>query len=71
MRQARRITCVLVCLLAVVVSATALAAVPPNPKDPCVKVTRNSCGTTGVGFYGTNRYGTRWLGDFRGAIPNT
>ena len=48
-----------------------LASAPPNPKDPCVSGTKNICGTTGVGYYKTYRYGTRWLGDFKGAIPNT
>jgi hypothetical protein len=27
------------------------------------------CGTTGVGFYKVYRYGIRWFGDYRGAIP--
>ena len=45
------------------------AAEPPNPNDPCVSGTRNVCGTTGVGFYKTYRYGTRWFGDFRGVVP--
>src|SRR5215831_17125168 len=45
------------------------AAEPPNPNDPCVSGTRNVCGTTGVGFYKTYRYGTRWFGDFRGLVP--
>lgn len=49
----------------------ALGAAPPNPKDPCVDGTRDSCGTTGVGFYRTYRYGTRWLGDFKDAIPGS
>jgi hypothetical protein len=45
------------------------AAEPPNPNDPCVSGTRNVCGTTGVGFNKTYRYGTRWFGDFRGVVP--
>lgn len=45
------------------------AAVPPNPSDPCVRAGRDSCGTTGSGFYGASRYGVRWYGDFRGAVP--
>jgi hypothetical protein len=28
------------------------------------------CGTTGVGFYDTYRYGVRWFGDFRGAVAD-
>jgi hypothetical protein len=49
--------------------APARAANPPNPNDPCVRGTRNICGTTGVGFYRTYRYGTRWFGDYRGLVP--
>ena len=51
------------------VPSGSLAAQPPNKNDPCVNGTRNTCGTTGVGFYGQGRYGTRWYGDFRGAVP--
>ena len=47
------------------------AAPPPKAKDPCVRGTTNICGTTGVGYYKTYRYGTRWLGDFKNAIPGT
>jgi hypothetical protein len=49
--------------------ALAPAAEPPNPNDPCTTGTRNTCGTTGVGFYDSYRYGTRWFGDFRGLVP--
>ena len=49
--------------------STSRAAEPPNPNDPCISGTRNVCGTTGVGFYKTYRYGTRWFGDFRGVVP--
>lgn len=31
--------------------------------------TRDICGTTGVGYYKTYSYGTRWFGDFKNAIP--
>ncbi len=48
---------------------TSRAAKPPNPNDPCISGTRNVCGTTGVGFYKSYRYGTRWFGDFRGVVP--
>jgi len=48
---------------------TSRAAEPPNPNDPCISGTRNVCGTTGVGFYKTYRYGTRWFGDFRSVVP--
>jgi sortase family protein len=56
----------------VLVSApSAFAAVPSNPKDPCVSGTQNICNTTGVGSYKTYRYGTRWFGDFKNAIPGS
>ena len=45
------------------------AAEPPNQNDPCSAQGRDSCGTTGVGFYDTYRYGVRWFGDYRGAVP--
>ena len=56
---------------ALMTASTALAAVPSNPKDPCVKGTTNVCGTTGVGDYHTYKYGTRWFGDFKNAIPGS
>jgi Sortase domain len=52
----------------VVVPSSSFAAEPPNPNDPCSRAGRNTCGTLGVGFYDETRYGTRWLGDFRGVI---
>ncbi|HEY2934985.1 MAG TPA: class F sortase [Gaiellaceae bacterium] len=45
------------------------AAVPPNRNDPCSSGGRDTCGTLGVGFYKGSRYGTRWFGDFRNAVP--
>src|SRR4029450_13784680 len=45
------------------------SAVPPNPNDPCARAGRDTCGTTGVGFYRASRYGMRWFGDYRGAVP--
>src|SRR5262245_56921894 len=71
MRQATWIPCAVICLLVLTVASAAQAAVPPKPKDPCAKDSRNVCGTTGVGSYRTNRYGTRWIGDYRNAIPGT
>jgi hypothetical protein len=56
---------------ALIAAPAALGAAPPNAKDPCVSGTTNVCGTTGVGYYKTYRYGTRWLGDFKNAIPGT
>lgn len=47
----------------------ALAAVPPNRADPCASAGRNTCGTLGVGFHQTYRYGIRWFGDFRRVAP--
>jgi len=55
-----------VCLAA---PAASLAATPPNRADPCAQAGRDSCGTTGVGFYKTYRYGVRWFGDYRRVIP--
>ena len=63
-------------LLPAAVLALALAAgiaradTPPNSHDPCIAAGRDTCGTTGVGFYQTYRYGIRWFGDYRGAIAN-
>jgi hypothetical protein len=51
-------------------AAPAPAAEPPNQNDPCSRGGRNVCGTTGVGFYDTYRYGVRWFGDFRGAVTD-
>jgi len=50
-------------------SGVALGAAPPDRNDPCAAAGRDSCGTTGAGFYGSGRYGVRWYGDFRGAVP--
>jgi LPXTG-site transpeptidase (sortase) family protein len=47
----------------------ASAAEPPNQNDPCSRAGRDSCGTTGVGRYATYRYGLRWFGDYRKAVP--
>jgi hypothetical protein len=55
-------------LLAVLIPSAALAAEPPNQKDPCSRAGRDSCGTTGVGAYKSTRFGPRWFGDYRGAI---
>ena len=45
------------------------AAAPPDPHDPCARSGRDVCGTLGTGFYRTYRYGLRWFGDYRGAVP--
>src|SRR4051794_8334130 len=60
----------LVCLLAVLaLPSSSLGSEPPNANDPCSKAGRDVCGTTGVGFYSVYRYGVRWFGDYRGAVP--
>jgi sortase family protein len=46
-----------------------VAAAPPNRDDPCSRAGRDVCGTLGVGYHKSYRYGVRWFGDFRGAIP--
>jgi hypothetical protein len=56
---------------ALIGAPAALGATPANPKDPCVQGTRDVCNTTGAGYYLTYRYGTRWFGDFRNAIPGS
>jgi hypothetical protein len=66
--HARARIAVVVALALFVVVPTALAGEPPNPHDPCTSGGRDSCGTTGVGFYDTYRYGVRWFGDYRGAV---
>lgn len=50
-------------------ASPAAAAEPPNQNDPCSEGGRNTCGTTGVGSYERYRYGLRWFGDYRGAVP--
>ena len=48
----------------------AVAAKPPNPHDPCANSAGHDiCGTTFSGSYETYRYGVRWFGDYRDAIP--
>ncbi len=60
----------LACTFAVLGFASAApAGEPPNPNDPCSTAGKNTCGTLGVGFYKSYRYGIRWFGDYRGAIP--
>lgn len=60
----------LACALTVLALPSAsLGAEPPNSDDPCSREGRNICGTLGIGYYKTYRYGIRWFGDFRGAVP--
>jgi Sortase domain len=56
------------CVAALLASSAPRAAEPPNPNDPCARSGHDTCGTAGVGFYRVTRYGTRWFGDFRGAV---
>jgi hypothetical protein len=46
-------------------AGTAGARNPPNGNDPCSRAGRDTCGTTGIGFYDTYRYGIRWFGDYK------
>jgi LPXTG-site transpeptidase (sortase) family protein len=64
-----RILCGVACAAVLVAVPVAAAGVPPNTKDPCVSGTKDICGTTGVGYYQTYSFGTRWFGDFKNAIP--
>lgn len=50
-------------------ASAASAAEPPDQNDPCSTGGRDTCGTTGVGSYERYRYGIRWFGDYRGAVP--
>ncbi|MEA2190774.1 MAG: hypothetical protein QOI73_895 [Solirubrobacteraceae bacterium] len=59
---------ILTALLTTVAAPAALAAEPPDQRDPCSRGGRDSCHTTGVGQYKSYRYGVRWFGDYRGAI---
>jgi hypothetical protein len=61
------VVCALVSLAA---PAASFAAVPRDRSDPCATAGRDSCGTTGVGFYKIYRYGVRWFGDFRDVITS-
>ncbi len=70
-RLARRLSCLLICASALLAASSALGATPPNSNDPCIQAGRDSCGTTGVGYYKTYSFGTRWFGDFKNAIPGT
>ena len=45
------------------------ADTPPNPNDPCAaNGPRDSCGTTDVGQYANYTFGTRWFGNYQGAV---
>jgi hypothetical protein len=70
-RFSQRLLCGLACASALLAAPAALGATPPGAKDPCGSGTRDICNTTNVGYYKTYRYGTRWFGDFKNAIPGT
>ena len=59
------------CALVLIAVPQRRAVEPPNPNDPCSSAGRNTCGTLGVGYHRKYRYGVRWFGDFRGAVPDT
>jgi hypothetical protein len=67
----RRVALVALVLSLLAVPSSSLAGEPPNPHDPCSTAGRDTCGTTGVGFYDQSPYGIRWFGDYRGAAPDT
>jgi hypothetical protein len=69
MRFALRLVAALTVLSSVLALASSSpAAQPPNPNDPCVSGGRDTCGTTGVGYYKVYRYGTRWFGDYTNVV---
>jgi hypothetical protein len=70
LRTVLRLLALAVTAIACLTLAAPLGAdTPPNPTDPCTASgPRDSCGTTGVGQYATYRYGTRWFGNYQGAI---
>ncbi len=58
------------CALALLLSPLpAGARAAQTGSDPCSSAGRDTCGTTGVGYYKEYRYGIRWFGDYRGAVP--
>ena len=66
----RRFLLVTLLMLFTTGSGVAAAAEPPNQNDPCSRNGRDTCGTTGKGSYRNYRYGVRWFGDYRGAVPD-
>ena len=59
---------VLVGAVAFLGPSAATARNPPNPNDRCSQAGRDTCGTTGIGFYDTYRYGIRWFGDYKNVV---
>ena len=70
MKGVRRVVTAAAAISILAVTGVARAGEPPNQNDPCSSGGRNTCGTTGTGFYANYRYGLRWFGDFRGVVPN-
>src|SRR6185312_4899196 len=68
-RRMRWTFAALVAAVALAAPSVSSSAPPPDPHDPCARAGRDRCATTGVGFYATYRYGRRWFGDYRRAIP--
>jgi hypothetical protein len=62
-------TLIVCCVALLAVTSPADAAEPPNQNDPCASGGRNVCGTSDVGFYERYRYGVRWFGDYKRAVP--
>ena len=66
---ARALTLLVVVLALHAGAAPATAAEPPNQNDPCSTAGRNTCGTLGTGSYRDYRFGIRWFGSYRKALP--
>jgi hypothetical protein len=60
---------VVVCALVALTAPSGSSAGAPPRGDPCANAGRDTCGTTGAGFYRVYRYGLRWFGDFRHVVP--
>ena len=66
---ARLLTCALVLVGCLSLAGPLRADTPPNPNDPCAaNGPRDSCGTADVGQYANYKYGTRWFGNYKGAV---
>jgi Sortase domain len=71
MRPKLLLAALLACATTIAIAPmSAFGREPANQNDPCSKAGRNTCGTNGVGAYKNYRYGIRWFGDFRGAVPD-
>ena len=52
------------------VPATSSAGRPPNRNDPCSTAGRDTCGTTGTGYYKVYRYDSGWHTSTLGRLYN-